>query len=84
MNEVIEEEKACGENTDCLDKVNTEIQNDIEILPSNISESSYEIMLAILELDQKMKNCCTNAFKEYQAKGTKIYDEILECIKSKF
>lgn len=75
---------ACGENSDCLNKVATKIQKDITTLPDQISASGDEVMMTVFRLKSETDGCCKNAYEDFEAKGTKMYDSILECIKSKF
>lgn len=79
-----QEVKKCGENTECLDKVSSEIQKDITTLPARITNSGDEVMMNVFKLKTDADDCCQNAYGTLQTDGTNIYDGIVECINSKF
>lgn len=78
------EVKACGENIECLNKMNAKIQEDIEILPSRLSDSTEHILEKILRLKSKTETCCSHARDDFQTYGVGLYNEIIRCIQTNF
>lgn len=83
MYQIEREVKACGENYECLKELNTKIQEDLEMLPKCMSDSVNNNIFAIQDLQPKINICCEKAYNDFQSRGTRIYDEIIACIKSK-
>lgn len=83
MGKIKQEVKACRGNSDCLEKLNTKIQQDMVVLPKRIIESCDEVMIAMVKLELKTNICCRNANNDFHGRGTEIYNGILTCIRSK-
>lgn len=87
MEEVLEIEQqviACKEDVKCLNEMNNKIQRDIASLPRRIADVRDEILIAGITFTSKAEFCCKNNLDQFQAEGTKIYDTIVTCIKTKF
>lgn len=84
MEQIKQEVKACGEKSDCLDKLDTKIEEDVVVLPKRVTDSGTQNIFAILALRPKTNSCCKKAYDDFEVRGTKMYDDILTCIKSKF
>lgn len=83
MEEIKQQVKACGENSECLEKMNTIIQEDIELLPKRIADSADETVLLISRLDLKKGSCQTSGYARFEVNATKMFNDIVACIKSK-
>lgn len=84
MEQVKQEVNACGENSECLDKMNTKIQEDLNNFPERITDSSKRSSYEIVALLLKTRDCCEKFQNDLVSRGTKIYKDIVRCINSKF
>lgn len=78
-----EEVKACGQNQQCLDKVTIKLQKDFEILPYGIYRSFNLMLIKTQSLNNVLENFCIKNYDDFRAKGSKIFNGIVNCIKTK-
>lgn len=84
MTRLKQEVTACGQDAACLDKVADKIQQDIIVFPIRISVASDDFPMTIIGMKSDLDDCTDNSYRDFEIKGTEIYDGILDCIRSKF
>lgn len=84
MEKLRQEANACGENAECLNNIIIKIEDDITSIPDEIYESSDAFPKKITKTKLTLDDCTKNVYKTFQVQATKIYNEITDCIVSKF